>query len=252
MVGRLLFVHAHPDDESLWTGGLIAAHLEAGGDADLVVCTWAEGTRRHLEVTAAAKELGLPRPPITLGYADDRIPESAPGAPRFSEGRFDTAVRALVAEIRRLQPDAIVTYDAIGVYGHPDHIHAHRLAHAAATAAAVPNMYRRLGPAWQTRSIYEVTGAKWMVDLLWATVLKESTGDRLMGTPDDQVVTVDISGTEALARKSAAIAAHVTEMDRSRTLRALMSLEPTLRTTLLSTECFLRKDLVTGGYDLDL
>ncbi|HQV19031.1 MAG TPA: PIG-L family deacetylase, partial [Gordonia sp. (in: high G+C Gram-positive bacteria)] len=57
MAPRLLFVHAHPDDESLWTGGTIARHIAAGGDADLIVCTWAPGTSRHAEVVDAARIL---------------------------------------------------------------------------------------------------------------------------------------------------------------------------------------------------
>ena len=50
---RLLLVHAHPDDESLWTGGLIARHTDAGGEVDLVMCTWTDGTVRHRELADA-------------------------------------------------------------------------------------------------------------------------------------------------------------------------------------------------------
>ena len=101
---RLLLVHAHPDDESLWTGGLTARHVDAGGEADLVMCTWAEGTIRHRELTDAVDILGMPRPPIMLGYADDRRPESAPDAPRLCAASFDELVRALTAHIRDLSP----------------------------------------------------------------------------------------------------------------------------------------------------
>jgi len=248
---RLLFVHAHPDDESLWTGGTIAQHTAAGGDADLIVCTWAPGTQRHAEVVEAARILGLPREPIALGYADDRIPASAPGAPRFCEARLDTQVREMVAHIRRLRPDALVTYDPIGVYGHQDHIHAHRLADAAARAAAVPNIYRRLGDPWQIKSIYEVTTSAWMVDTLWEHVFDEKEVDRLQAVSDDDIdLRVDIDSAALLDRKEAAIQAHHTELDRSIAMKALMSLPTDIRRKLLATECYHRRDLIPGGTPL--
>lgn len=251
MAPRLLFVHAHPDDESLWTGGTIARHIAAGGDADLIVCTWAPGTSRHAEVVDAARILGLPREPIALGYADDRIPESAPGAPRFCEARFDSQVRVMVEHIRRLRPDAVVTYDPIGVYGHQDHIHAHRLADAAARAAAVPNIYRRLGDPWQVKSIYEVTATAWMIDILWEHVFDDMPVERLQGTPDHEVdLRVDIESAAIVDRKESAISAHHTEMDRSLAMKALMTLPPEIRRTLLATECYRRRDLTPGGIDL--
>ena len=251
MAPRLLFVHAHPDDESLWTGGTIAQHTASGGDADLIVCTWAPGTQRHAEVVDAARILGLPREPIALGYADDRIPASAPGAPRFCDVRLDTQVREMVGHIRRLRPDALVTYDPIGVYGHQDHIHAHRLADAAARAAAVPNIYRRLGDPWQIKSIYEVTATMWMVDILREHVFDDVTMDRLMGAADDDIdLRVDIDSAAILDRKEAAIHAHHTELDRSLTMKALMSLPKDIRRTLLATECYRRRDLTPGGTPL--
>ena len=133
---RLLLVHAHPDDESLWTGGLIARHTDAGGEVDLVMCTWTDGTVRHRELADAVDILGMPRPPIMLGYADDRRPESAPDAQRLCEASFDEQVRALTHHIRAVQPDIVITYDPLGIYGHPDHVHAHRLACAAAGVVA--------------------------------------------------------------------------------------------------------------------
>ena len=90
---RLLFVHAHPDDESMWTGGLIARHLQAGGELDLVMCTWAESTPRANELLDAITALGVTRSPILLGYADDRVPDSAPGGTRFCAAPFDEQVR---------------------------------------------------------------------------------------------------------------------------------------------------------------
>ncbi|MYR05423.1 GlcNAc-PI de-N-acetylase [Gordonia sp. SID5947] len=247
---RLLFVHAHPDDESLWTGGAIARHTSRGGDADLVVCTWAAGTGRHTELVEAARTLGLPRPPIMLGYADDRVPDSAPDSVRFCSAPLDAQVRTLVEHIRRLRPDAVVTYDAIGVYGHPDHVHAHRLATVAADAAASGGLYRSAGEAWRVRSMYFVTIAQWMVDDVQHDLFADLPPKYLPGTPEDDVdLVLDVS--QWRDRKADAIFCHRTELDRSRTMKALMSLPPERRSRLLGTECFLRRDLVPGGVDLE-
>ncbi|WAC55648.1 PIG-L family deacetylase [Gordonia sp. SL306] len=246
---RLLFVHAHPDDESLWTGGAIARHIARGGDADLVVCTWAEGTERHAELVEAAGTLGLPRPPIMLGYADDRVPESAPEAMRFCSAPLDDPVRTLVAHIRRLRPDAIVTYDAVGIYGHPDHVHAHRVATVSADAAASGGLYRSTGEPWQVRSMYFVTIAQWMVDDVQHDLFADLPPQYLPGTSEDDVdLVLDVA--EWRDRKADAIICHRTELDRSRTMKALMGLPAARRSRLLGTECFLRRDLVPGGVDL--
>ncbi len=246
---RLLCVHAHPDDESLWTGGLVARAVDQGDHVDLITCTWAEGTGRHDELLAAGKALGLSRQPIMLGYADHRVPESAPGSPRFCTARFDYTVRHLVAHIRRLRPDIIVTYDPIGIYGHPDHVHAHRLAVAAAEAAALP-LYRKHGTPWQVSSLYFATIPTWMVDDVAADIFADIPRHFLPGTaPDDIDVTLDV--TAYADRKAAAIESHVTEIGRSRTLSALMRMEPVRRRTLLGSESYIRQDLVPGGCPLD-
>jgi len=245
----LLLVHAHPDDESLWTGGLIARHVDAGGEADLVMCTWADGTARHGELTDAVEILGMPRPPIMLGYADDRRPESAPQAPRLCAASFDEQVRALTQHIRTLQPDIVITYDALGIYGHPDHVHAHRLACAAADAAASTKLYHRAGPAWQVRSLYFATIPEWVMDLLSTSVFAGIPRELLPGTPESEIdVVVDVS--DLTARKKAAVTAHRSEIERSFAISGFMSLPEQTQERLLGVECYQRRDLVPGGCDL--
>lgn len=246
---RLLFVHAHPDDESLWTGGLIARHAAAGGEVEVVICTWVDGTARHGEAVNALAELGAPRPPIMLGYADDRVPESAPGGQRFCVATFNDEVRELVGIIRDFRPDAIVTYDPIGIYGHPDHMHAHRLTCVAADAAAVPGMYRRIGQAWQTRSLYFVTVADWMVDDVAPDVFPTIARENLPGTAPE-LISLNLDVSPWVDTKRAAINAHKTEVDRSRTISMLMGLPPERRGRLLGTECYIRRDLTADGCDL--
>ncbi len=251
---RLLLVHAHPpDDESLWTGGLTARHVDAGGEADLVMCTWAEGTIRHQELTEAVDILGMPRPPIMLATPTIAAPpESAPpDAERLCAASFDEQVRALTKHIRELKPDIVVTYDALGIYGHPDHVHAHRLACAAADAAASTKLYHRAGPAWRVRSLYFATIPEWMMDLLAPPGLfPEIPREQLPGTPDSEIdVVVDVS--DLAARKKAGVTAHRSEVDRSRAIAGgFMSLPDEIQHKLLGVECYQRRDLVPGGCDL--
>lgn len=243
-----LFVHAHPDDESLWTGGTIADLTARGAEVDLIVCTWAEGTHRHRELLDATAALGMTRPPIMLGYADSFVPESAPGAPRLIDVLLDEQVQLLVQHIRRLRPEVIVTYNAYGIYGHPDHIHAHRLAVLAADAAALPLYETELGPPWQTSSLYFATLAQSMVNTM-RPHLATSSHIPMVGTPDDRVdLTLDVSAR--LGAKIRAITAHRTEMARSASMQEFAALPRDPQRLFLTRESYRRRDLVPGGRDL--
>ncbi len=124
---KLLGVLAHPDDESLGFGGTFARYAAEGIETYLVTATRGErgrfgprgergdpvevGRVREAELRAAAAVLGI-REVSVLGFPDgavDRVPAG-------------TAIRAIVAHIRRIRPDVIVTFGPEGAYGHPDHI----------------------------------------------------------------------------------------------------------------------------------
>ncbi|EGD53534.1 LmbE family protein [Gordonia neofelifaecis NRRL B-59395] len=243
-----MFVHAHPDDESLWTGGTIARASRRGGEVSLVTCTWDRGTTRHGELLDAADELGLAREPIMLGYADSFVPESAPGATSFVLAPFDEQVTALVAHIRELRPHILVTYDAFGMYGHPDHIHANRLTCAAADAAAIGAYHPELGDPWQPSSLYFITIPEATVTAL-RPHLKEDSHLPLTGTPNERIdLALDIG--DCLGHKIRAILAHKTEISRSASMKDFGALPRDPQQLFLRWESYLRRDLVPGGADL--
>ena len=176
----LLLVHAHPDDECFSTGGLIARSIAEGRRVDLVVCTGGEEGEVHdpsldpdearprmREIRAA--ELDCSVTALTshgpgelkvhrLGYRDSGMmdTEANKHADAFWQADLDEAIGRLVSVIRAARPLVMVTYDANGNYGHPDHINAHRVAVAAMQAAADSSRYPGAGPAWAVAKFYEV------------------------------------------------------------------------------------------------
>ncbi|MDQ8707979.1 PIG-L family deacetylase [Streptomyces sp. LHD-70] len=156
-VPSLLAVFAHPDDESLSAGGVLARHAAAGARTGVVTATWAADTPRAAELADALGILGAGEPRM-LGYADARVPWSAPGRIRFCEAPLDEAVRRLVRHIREFRPEIMVTHDAYGgLPGHPDHVHTHRVTMLAAQAAGLAQLYPDAGGPWQPRALYLAT-----------------------------------------------------------------------------------------------
>jgi N-acetyl-1-D-myo-inositol-2-amino-2-deoxy-alpha-D-glucopyranoside deacetylase len=183
---RLLLVHAHPDDESIGQGATMAKYVAEGRGVTLVTCTAGEmgeilvpelehlaadkedglGEHRKGELAAAMKALGVTDHRFLGGFgtyrdsgmkwhedghaiAADEIHDNA-----FWHADLTEAATHLVAVIREVRPQVLVTYDEFGGYGHPDHIQAHRVAMYGAQLAAVPSYRRDLGPAWDIAKIY--------------------------------------------------------------------------------------------------
>ncbi|GAA2326052.1 hypothetical protein GCM10010246_04370 [Streptomyces cuspidosporus] len=85
--------------------------------------------------------------PRILGYADHRDPQSSHRRPRGCDVPLDTAVGQLVAHIRQVRPDIVITHDAYGqVTGHPDHRRTHEMTLLAVTAAGLRHLYPDTGP----------------------------------------------------------------------------------------------------------
>ncbi|OZG27373.1 hypothetical protein BH683_020280 [Williamsia sp. 1138] len=247
----LLCVHAHPDDEALWTGGVLARCAELGGRTAVVTCTWAAGTVRSDELAESLQLLGAGSPHL-LGYGDRLVADSAPGRAAFCDTPFDEAVGALVSHIREFRPDTVLTYDPLGIYGHPDHVQAHRVTLAAAGAAAYPQLYPGTGKPWRTKLVYLATMPLSIAQVLWPPVMEQSSGPDgpLPGVPDEAVdTTIDVEPW--LDLKWQALCAHRSEIARGGAMTMLAGLPEETRRQVLRNEWFMRMPLTTDADSVD-
>ena len=149
---RLMCVLAHPDDESLGTGGALALCAAEGVATYLVTATRGErgrfgdskespgleivGKTREAELLAAAKELGV-REVRFLDYVDGDLDKADPAE----------AVGRIAGHLRRVRPHVVITFGPDGAYGHPDHIAISQLTTAAIACAADPSFAPRGRPS---------------------------------------------------------------------------------------------------------
>ncbi|MFJ9623318.1 PIG-L deacetylase family protein [Streptomyces sp. NPDC101181] len=235
----LMGVFAHPDDESLLAGGVLAQHHAAGARTCVVTATWTPTTHRAPELADALAVLGGGSPRL-LGYADARNPASAPdGTVRLVDAPLDEAVGRLVAHIREFRPDIVVGHDALGqLTGHPDHRRAHQITLLAVEAAALPHLYPDAGNPWQPAALYAATHPESGVGPLGP--LLQSVGKSLLAVPDAYATTtVDVSPWAAV--KMRAILAHRSEVARERPLPGLLARLPEPeRDEIIGTEHFTR------------
>jgi LmbE family N-acetylglucosaminyl deacetylase len=155
-MGTLVCFHAHPDDESISTGGTIARAVAEGHRVVLVVATngdhgevpddLAPGEtlvdRRRAETEASAHMLGVHRL-AWLGYADSGMTGWAQNdhSHSFFQAPLDEAAERLAAILRDEHADVLTTYDWHGNYGHPDHIKVHQVGHRAAELAGTAAVF---------------------------------------------------------------------------------------------------------------
>ncbi len=167
---KLAFFGAHPDDESFGIGSTLAQYAASGVKVYYVCSTGGEeGTvdpeqmkgyatikdLRSAELKCAADVLGLTSV-FYLGYRDsgmrgsagNKHPDSLTMAP------IDEVAGRAVKIIRELRPDVVITHDASGGYGHPDHIATHNAIVKAFYAAGDPAQYPEAGPIFQPRKLY--------------------------------------------------------------------------------------------------
>ena len=143
----VVFLHAHPDDEAIFTGGTMTLLARAGVPVVLVVATGGElggatAEERMAETCAAAAVLGVERVEF-LRWRDSGMAgdpgNAAPDA--FCRAPLEEAAAAVAAVLSDESATALVTYDEWGIYGHPDHVQAHVVGRRACELVGVDVRY---------------------------------------------------------------------------------------------------------------
>jgi LmbE family N-acetylglucosaminyl deacetylase len=238
-------VLAHPDDESLGTGGTLARYAAEGVDTYLITATRGErgrfgdgerldpaviGATREAELRAAADELGV-REVTVLGYPDGALDRVDPVA----------AQEAIAVHLRRTRPHVVITFGPEGAYGHPDHIAISQLTTAAIVRAA--------DSQHQISKLYYIawSASKWDA---YQAALKKLTSivdgvERQVVPSPDWAVTTTIDTTDVWPRIWRAVQSHRTQMSIYTNLEHL---SPDHHRALWGVQQFYRAfSLVNGG-----
>ncbi|KAF0108867.1 MAG: putative deacetylase [Anaerolineaceae bacterium] len=166
----LLAVLAHPDDESFGMGGTLALYAARGCDVYLVCATRGEvgeadaehmrdfasvGEMRESELRCAAGILGL-KGVFFLGYRDSGMPGTPENDHPEAQVRHPVKEVAgrVVKYIRELKPDVVLTFDPVGGYRHPDHIHIQQAATLAFERANDPAFFPEAGAPFAPGALY--------------------------------------------------------------------------------------------------
>ncbi len=251
-------VHAHPDDEALFTGGILARYSAEGVETVVVTCTNGElgdgatGAGPHqrgpdAESVATGRLRELERSCATLGvthldllsYHDSGMmgwpANNSPSA--FWNADVDEATERLANLMRLRRPEVVVTYDADGFYGHPDHIQAHRITVAAAERSGVPEkVYFVALPKSALAGFVDLAREESLELPDWVE------GDPPFGT-DDELVTTYIDCSAFVGKKFDALSEHGSQADNA----FFLSLGPELFGAIFSIEAFVRGFDRTGA-----
>lgn len=273
----LLFVHAHPDDETLATGVTLAQRVLDGVDVHVLTCTLGDegevipaelaphsstmndtlGAYRRVELRAAMQALGAVehvlgedvRGPGKAAYRDSGMAGTPTTAHPQALSRVDLAeiTDAVAEHLRALQPDVVVTYDRHGGYWHPDHVRVHQ-----ATCAAVARLPRAERPAlWAV----VVRRSRAQADRVWlaenvtpegGVTIPAPTDEYPPGVVDDELIVWEVTGSPAaLARRDAALAEHRTQV---RLMAGWYTLSNDIAARLPDTESYVPLDPDTGEF----
>jgi len=250
-VPTLLLVHAHPDDESISTGGVMARYANEGAHVICVTCTGGEHGEivvpemdtaenharlaeiRALELARALAQLG-PIEQRWLGYVDsgmmgtneNQAPES------FWQADFDEAVDRLLSIVREVEPHVIVGYNDFGGYGHPDHIRSALIAKAAYEQSAdylnPPAKLYEAARDWTRMDDFRKRAAERGADAWWNS--DEAETDDQKREREEQFakmraavgpITTIVDVADYVAAKRSAMAEHVTQLSPRMSFLAL-------------------------------
>lgn len=260
-MATLVSFHAHPDDESIQTGGTLAKAAAAGHRTVLVFGTRGEhgevddgflepgetlGERRTKETQRSAEVLGVSRVEF-LGYVDSGMigtPENdAEGS--FWQADVDDAARRLAEILTEEQADVLTIYDSDGGYGHPDHIQVHRVGARAAALAGTPRVFE----ATMNRDhIARLMAAAAEDGSIPAEDMPDVSEGSTFGRPEaDITTTVDVQAH--LADKRASMAAHASQISET---SFFLSMPEDGFASAFGTEWFIRHGVPAGHRDDDL
>jgi LmbE family N-acetylglucosaminyl deacetylase len=230
----LMAVHAHPDDESSSTGGVLARYADEGIRTVVVTCTNGEfgdtpdGVKpgedgheeqavaeiRLAELREACKHLAVTDLEL-LGYHDSGMPDweykNRPDA--FCNVPQDEVAARIGGLIERYRPQIVITYDDLGAYQHPDHLHASQCAQAAVAATGIPDkLYLTAMRRGDWRKLWEALREQG-VEVPDVRQIDEETLRQLEERERQITTSVDIRSV--LERKRAALLSHASQIRES-------------------------------------
>jgi LmbE family N-acetylglucosaminyl deacetylase len=266
-MASMVCFHAHPDDESILTAGVMAMAAAAGRRVVLVVATKGEvgevadgflapgeslADRRVVETMNAATALGASRVEF-LGYLDsgmaDTPTNSVDGA--FARADVEEAASRLAAILTEEEAEVITIYDENGGYGHPDHIQVHRVGRRAAELAGTPRVYEatwnREAVVRGTAELVERFGDNDAVRQVAAefSSLDDAAG---FGIPESEITTV-VDVSDYVEQKRAAMTAHESQISAD---SWFLQLPPEAFRLTFSTEWFIRVGAEPGVRETSL
>jgi LmbE family N-acetylglucosaminyl deacetylase len=268
-MSTLVCFHAHPDDEVIATGGVMAKAHAAGHRVVLVVATRGERgevapgflsrgealwERRVGEVEEAARILGVAET-YFLGYVDSgMMGEATNDDPAcFWQADIGEAAERLAAILQAEGADALTVYDHNGNYGHPDHIQVHRVGVAAADLAGTSAVFEATIDRDRMRSLLEVAAAGGRpggVDPEVRAVAEAMVADDgpTVGSPASAITTrVDVRTWLPLKRR--AMAAHASQITAD---SWFLRMPDDAFAEAFGEECFIRRGAADGLHETDL
>ena len=257
-MATLVCFHAHPDDEAIATGGLIARATAEGHRVVLVVATGGEhgepptdlsvgetlADRRAAETAKSAAVLGIGRVEF-LGYRDSGMTGWAqndePGA--FMHAPLDEAATRLATILAEENASTLTVYDWHGGYGHPDHIGVHRVGHRAAELAGTPHVYEATMNRDALAAMIEAAKAGGSDDFGPDDFDVNSADDgNAFGTPEAELTTrVDVTGY--IDQKRESLLCHGSQVNDS---SFFLQMPPEAFTGAFGTEWFIRVGAPSG------
>lgn len=227
----ILFVFAHPDDESFGQSATIMAAKEHGLTTGLVCLTRGEAgqirapERSTRESLAAVREIELRHAMRIAGLTELRIvgyrDSGMDGDPDNSDPRAlimadrEAVICHVIAHIRDLRPRTVVTFGPDGIYGHPDHVFAGDVTDAAVVRAA-DDTIPGLGEPWQATAFYHVAVSRERIRASAALPHSPFSGQpeeelAKLGTPDEQI-THRLNARSFMRQKANVLQQHITQI----------------------------------------